>query len=102
MKVQFRVGSTVSYGDAMLWCSSAAVMSGGGTVPGNISPSPTEDTPDHQMAVPSNEARGHNEPARVDHIPMGPGAARGDAIGNAFAYLGTTAACVDAVTHTYR
>ncbi len=102
LKVQWQVRSNVSYSDAVSWCNAAALMAGGGTVPGAIPPTgPGVDTEPSRMETPSEKTRFANEKPHSEYPQMGP-TERGNAFANAFAYGGNFSACVGAVTSGYR
>jgi hypothetical protein len=77
-------------------------FSAGGTVPGAVPPSPTEDTPNQNMLVPSENARYPGETREMETRPMTPGSSKGNNAANAAAMGGTFASCVDRVTAANR
>jgi hypothetical protein len=89
-------------GEIRMWCEVATAMSAGGTVPGAVPPSPTEDTPDQNMLVPSENARFPGETKETVTRPMAPNTGTGNNAGNAAAMGGTYAGCVGAVTAANR
>jgi hypothetical protein len=90
-------------GQIAQWCQMAAALSAGGTVPGSVAPSlPSEDTPGHNMLVPSEEARYPGQTREMEVRAMDPGRERVENPANLASMAGTFAACVGAVTAANR
>jgi hypothetical protein len=89
-------------GEIKAWCNFAMVTSGGSTVPGAVPPSPTDDTPDQNMLVPSERARFPGETRETVTRSMTPANGVGNNLANGAAMFGTYSSCVPAVTAANR
>jgi hypothetical protein len=89
-------------GEIIGWCEVSAALSAGGTVPGAVPSSPTEDTPDQNMLVPSENARYPGETRETVATAMTTRNSVGNNAANAAAMGGTWASCISATTAANR
>jgi hypothetical protein len=89
-------------GEIASLCQMATALSAGGTVPGAVPASPTEDTPDQNMLVPSQNARYPGETRETVTTPMTTRSSVGNNAANGAAMAGTFAECFAAVSAANR
>jgi len=89
-------------GEIASLCQMATAFSAGGTVPGAVPASPTEDTPDQNMLVPSQNARYPGETRETVTTPMTTRSNVGNNAANGAAMAGTFARCFAEVSAANR
>ena len=92
----------LSPGEIAALCQMATALAAGGTVPGPVPASPTEDTPDEGMLIPSENARYPGETREMVTTPMTVGNSVGNNAANGAAMVGTFSNCVAAATAANR